>query len=211
MLHEGCTYLPSQAVQGLSSAQPGVLSCDEVAHAGLDVGTTFGIVGDSLSVISGVNGEACLEDASRGVHETLDLVTTKLVTLWEAWAAPAQPLRGWVLWRKREFNAAADCLAGWYNTSRVAGRAVVGTLPLRLGNCWAWFDGSLRAGLGVIGAAIACWGAGGTGEPDAVLMESHCLGGGHGDITLLEAKALELAVTRLADGRSGLAGGAPAC
>ena len=78
---------------------------------------------------------------------------------------------------------------------------MVGTLPLRLGNCWAWFDGSLRAGLGAIGVINACWGAGGTGEPDAVLMESHCLGGGHGDITLLEAKALELAVTRLADGR----------
>ena len=176
---------------------------DGVVFAGMNVGLTFGIVGDRKSVIVVANGEACLENASLAFHETLDHTISRLLTLWEDWASPAQPFKGWVLWRKREFNAAADCLVGWSNASRVMGRVVLGTLPLHPCLCWAWFDGSLRAGLGAIGVVIACWGSRGSGPPDAVLMESQWLGSGHNDITLLEAKELELAVTRLAEVRGG--------
>ena len=48
---------------------------------------------------------------------------------------------------------------------------------------------------------VACWRKGGTAEPNAVLMESEYLGGDHRDITHLEAKALLLAATRLAEAR----------
>ena len=202
-LLDGCLFLSAHAMHVLMVASPGVTAFTEEQLSRRDVSTTFAIVGDSQCVIAATNGEACVENASPAVHEALEYVTFKLLGLWEEWASPALPLLGWTLWRKRAFNAAADCLAGWSCDSRLMSRMVVGTLPKLLRRCWAWFDGSLRSGQGAIGAVIARWASYGSGPPDAVLLESQWLGDSHNDITLFEARALARVVTRLDEARKG--------